>query len=197
MHVQDVQLSMIGIHKVLNALAAIIWGIYLGIGESVIKKALVSFEGIQRRLTDRGVLNQMPVYDDYGHHPTEIKATLRAVRENTKGKVFAVFQPHRYTRLQDLWDSFLTCFTDADEVYVCDVYGAGETPIEGITAPAFARMLNKTHGHATYLPFLEDLTGLTERYTSADTLVCLGAGSISAQINALLESLKGEEKHGV
>ena len=195
--IRDVQLSMIGKHNVLNALAAISVGIYLGIGESVIKKALVSFEGIQRRLTYRGVLNQMPVYDDYGHHPTEIKATLKAVRENTKGKVIAVFQPHRYTRLQDLWDSFLTCFTDADEVYVCDVYGAGETPIEGITAPAFARMLNKTHGHATYLPFLEDLTGLTERYTSADTLVCLGAGSISAQITALLESLKGEEKYGV
>lgn len=189
--IKDIKLSMIGRHNVLNALASICVGLYLNIEVNIIKKALSSFAGIQRRLTYRGILNQMPVYDDYGHHPTEIKATLKAIRENTAGKVVAVFQPHRYTRLQDLWDSFLTCFTDADKVYVCDIYGAGETPIEGITAPAFARVLDEAHGNAVYLPLIDDLIGLTSQYTAADTLVCLGAGSISAQINTLLGTLKG------
>lgn len=189
--IKDVRLAMIGHHNILNALAAISVANHLGISESIIKQALSSFEGIQRRLTYRGVLNNIPVYDDYGHHPTEIKATLKAVRENTRGKVIAVFQPHRYSRLQDLWDGFLTCFEDADDVYVCDVYSAGEIPLEGITAPAFARVLATTHPHASYLPVLEDLLSLTSSYTKDDTLVCLGAGSISTQITTLLKKGMG------
>ncbi len=191
--IKDIRLSMIGKHNILNALAAVCVGLHLEIDEAVIKKALASFEGIQRRLTYRGVMGNVPVYDDYGHHPTEIKATLKAVRDNTAGKVIAVFQPHRYTRLQDLWDGFLSCFQDADEVYVCDVYGAGEKPIDGITAPAFARVLDKLHTKAVYLPLIADLPELTNGYTSADTIVCLGAGSISSQITALLEQLKGHK----
>ncbi len=192
--IKDIRLAMIGKHNILNALAAICVGLHLEIDEAVIKKALASFEGIQRRLTYRGLMENVPVYDDYGHHPTEIKATLKAVRDNTIGKVIAVFQPHRYTRLQDLWDGFLSCFDDADEVYICDIYGAGESPIDGITAPAFARVLAQSHPKANYLPLIEDLPALLHGYTSADTLVCLGAGSISSQITALLEELKGENK---
>ncbi len=192
--IKDVRLSMIGKHNILNALAAVCVGLYLEIDETVIKKALASFEGIQRRLTYRGVMEKLPVYDDYGHHPTEVRATLRALREHTKGKLIAVFQPHRYSRLQDLWDGFLACFKDADEVYICDVYSAGEYPIDGITAPAFARVLAQTHPKATYLPLIEDLPALMNGYTASDTLVCMGAGSISSQITTLLEQLKGEKK---
>ncbi len=192
--IKDVRLSMIGKHNILNALAAVCVGLHLNIDETVIKKALSSFEGIQRRLTFRGTMENVPVYDDYGHHPTEIQATLKAVRENTAGKVIAVFQPHRYTRLQDLWDGFLSCFKDADEVYICDVYSAGEQPIEGITAPAFARVLAQSHSKADYLPLMEDLPALLSGYTASDTVVCLGAGSISSQIITLLKQLKGEKE---
>lgn len=189
-YIKDVCLSMIGRHNILNALGAVCVGLYLGISDDIIQKALASFEGIQRRLTYRGTLNSVPVYDDYGHHPTEIKATLQGIREHIKGKVIAVFQPHRYSRLQDLWDGFLTCFDEADEVYVCDVYSAGEEPLEGITAPAFARVLGLTHSKAVYLPMLEDLVTITHGLTSADAVVCLGAGTISSQTIALLEQFK-------
>ena len=190
---KDVFLPMFGHHNVLNALASVAVGFYLGIEEHFIRKALSEFSGIQRRLTYRGVLNDMPVYDDYAHHPIEISATLSAVRASTKGKVIAVFQPHRYTRLRDLWDSFLMCFENADIVYVCDVYSAGENPIEGVTALTFSRVLAQTHPQVKHLPIFEDLITLTQGLTAYDTLVCLGAGSISSQITGLLDSLKGEK----
>ena len=187
----NISLAMFGLHNVVNALAAVSVGLYLGVSERKIIQALSEFGGIQRRLTYRGQINAVSVYDDYGHHPTEIAATLKAVRESTQGKVIAVFQPHRYTRLRDLWDGFLACFENADVVYVCDVYSAGEEPIEGVTAPTFAQVLSQTHGQVKYLPVFDDLVNLTHGYTMYDTLVCLGAGSISSQITTLISSLKG------
>lgn len=187
----NISLAMFGLHNVVNALAAVSVGLYLGVSERKIIQALSEFGGIQRRLTYRGQINAVSVYDDYGHHPTEITATLKAVRESTQGKVIAVFQPHRYTRLRDLWDGFLACFENADVVYVCDVYSAGEEPIEGVTAPTFAQVLSQTHGQVKYLPVFDDLVNLTHGYTMYDTLVCLGAGSISSQITTLISSLKG------
>lgn len=192
--IKDVRLSMFGRHNVLNAMAAIAVGVHLGIKEDVIKKALSTFEGIQRRLTYRGVLGKTRVYDDYGHHPIEIAATLKAVQEASAGKVIAVFQPHRYTRLRDLWDEFLGCFDAADRVYVCDVYGAGEEPIVGITAPVFVQALQKTRPETTYLPTLDKLKEISVSFNEKDTIVCLGAGSISAEIMTLLKSVKGLKK---
>lgn len=186
---KDIHLAMFGRHNVLNALAAIAVGWHLGIKEEVIKKALSSFQGIQRRLTYRGLLKETPVYDDYGHHPIEIGATLKALREAKKGRLIAVFQPHRYSRLRDLWDDFLTCFEVADVVYVCDVYSAGEDPIIGITAPAFVQALQKNKENVFYLPNIDALK--SESFHKTDTLVCLGAGSISAEIIKLLKEVKG------
>lgn len=192
--VKNIFLAMFGRHNVLNALAAISVGLYLNVPMKTICDALAHFGGIQRRLTYRGVLNTMPVYDDYGHHPIEIAATLNALRESTNGKIIAVFQPHRYTRLRDLWDSFLTCFNQADSVFVCDVYSAGETPLSGITAPAFVQALAQKHANAQYLADFSDLISLTRGMTPHDKLVCLGAGSISTQMTELLATIQGGKK---
>lgn len=192
--IKDVKLSMFGKHNVLNALAAIAVALRLGIKETVIKKALAHFEGIQRRLTLRGRLSHVNVYDDYAHHPIEISATLKAVKESMQGKIIAIFQPHRYTRLRDLWDEFLTCFDAADEVYVMDVYGAGETMIAGVTAPAFVEVLSSKDKTVSYLPTIENLKEIANKLTSDDAIVCLGAGSISAEVTQLLKQEKGLKK---
>lgn len=192
--IKDVKLSMLGRHNVLNALAAIAVALRLGIKDSVIKKALSTFEGIQRRLTLRGSLKDVKVYDDYAHHPIEIEATLKAVKSSVKGKIVAVFQPHRYSRFGDLWDEFLTCFECADEVLVLDVYSAGEKPLSGITAPMFVQALNQKNKQASYLVSVADLKEKASSLTKTDTIVCLGAGSISAEITQLLKKEKGLKK---
>ena len=172
-------------------MAAIAVGIGLEIKADIIKKALKKFEGIQRRLTLRGVVNKVSVYDDYGHHPVEVSASVNALRSSTSGKIVAVFQPHRYSRLRDLWTDFLTCFGSADTVIVCDVFAAGETPIEGIDKETFTRDLSMHHRHAVMLEDFEDLPRLILENTSAgDTVVCLGAGSISSESIKLVKSLK-------
>jgi len=179
---------------VLNALAAIAVALRLGIKETVIKKALAHFEGIQRRLTLRGCLSNVNIYDDYAHHPIEIAATLKAVKESIQGKIVAVFQPHRYTRFRDLWDEFLTCFDSADEVYVMDVYGAGESLIAGVTAPSFAEVLNAKGKKVFYMPTIESVKTIVHNLTKEDAIVCLGAGSISSEITQLLKKEKGLKK---
>lgn len=193
--IKDVSLAMLGTHNIQNALAAIVVGVELGISDKVIKKALASFKGIQRRLTPRGTVNDVTVYDDYAHHPTEIKATLNAVKSNTKGRVIAVFQPHRYSRLRDLWDDFLTAFNDVYQVIVTDVYAAGENPIEGVSGQRFVEVLQLTHPRAVYVPSLADLPALVKaQVRPLDTVVCLGAGSISAHATELVKALKKGEK---
>ncbi len=192
---KDVRLSMLGRHNVQNALAAIAVGWKLGIKETVIKRALRSFEGIQRRLTLRGVVNDVRIYDDYAHHPTEIEATLSAVREAAKGKVVAVFQPHRYSRFADLWESFLTAFELADKVVVCDVYGAGEDPVDGISGARFANILARTHADVHYMPGFDTFADTVKQLTEPkDMVVCLGAGTISAQTVQMVKELKGKKK---
>ncbi len=189
--IKDITLSMLGIHNVQNALAAIAVGVELGISDKVIKKALASFKGIQRRLTPRGRIGDVMVYDDYAHHPTEIKASLKALKENTQGRVIAVFQPHRYSRLHDLWDDFLTAFSDAYQVIVTDVYAAGEKPIDGVSGSAFAQVLQLNHPRVVYCPSLEDLPALIDsKMRPLDTVVYLGAGSISAHAVRLVKVLK-------
>ncbi len=190
--IKDISLSLIGRHNVQNALAAIAVGTQLGIKEEVIKKALERFEGIQRRLTERGNVHNIHIYDDYAHHPVEIKATLSAVREaSPDSKIIAVFQPHRYTRLRDLWNDFLHSFSEANHVIVCEVYGAGDDPISDITGENFFKALQKEHPSVSFLSDFEQLPDQIKKLTSSgDRVVCLGAGSISGQAVRLVQSLK-------
>lgn len=194
--IKDVKLSLMGLHNVQNALASIAVCSRLGIDDKTIKKALAGFQGIQRRLTCRGVIpERIAVYDDYAHHPVEIRATLQALRSANKGKIIAIFQPHRYTRLRDLWQDFLSAFAAADIVWVCDVYGAGEEPIPLKNAAQFADDLAQIHPHARFVPAFDALPGLVgEHAQNGDCVVCLGAGSISAQSVQLVKALKGKIK---
>jgi UDP-N-acetylmuramate--alanine ligase len=167
-----------------------------------IKKAFAGFGGVKRRFTKTGETGGVTVIDDYGHHPVEIAATLKAAREslgNTGGRVIAVVQPHRYTRLRDLFSQFCTCFNDADVVIVADVYSAGEEPIEGISRDALITGLQGA-GHRRVLA-LDDqklLAGIVKAEAKkGDLVVCLGAGSISKWAYSLpseLASIKAPKK---
>ena len=162
---------------------------------NVIKKALASFKGIQRRLTLRGTVKGVRIFDDYGHHPVEIKATLDAVDAARTGKVVAVFEPHRYSRFNDLWDDFLTCFEKADTVVVCPIYASGEAPIEGISSARFAEALRPHHKRVIELTDWNELCRVISQETKAkDSVVCLGAGSVSARSIKLVKELKKVKK---
>jgi UDP-N-acetylmuramate--alanine ligase len=158
----------------------------------VIRKALAGFGGVKRRFTRTGEWNGVTIVDDYGHHPVEIAAVLKAARDSTKGKVIAVVQPHRYTRLQSLFEEFCTCFNDADTVIVADVYPAGEAPIAGIDRDSFVLGL-RAHGHREVIA-LENaaaLAGVVRGVAKpADYVVCLGAGNITQWAYALPDELK-------
>lgn len=178
-NVSQVTLNMMGEHNVQNALAAIAVALYVGISPEVVKESLACFEGIQRRLTLRGTFADVPVYDDYAHHPNEIKATLSAVKPHVPGRLVAVWQPHRWSRFHDLYFDFLSAFELADEVVVTDVYAAGEIQKEGPTPEEFVQKLVLTKP-VQYIPFENLEKGLKNLVRSQDTIVCLGAGSISA-----------------
>ena len=195
--IEGVALPMTGDHNVSNALAAVAVARHLGIGPAAIKAALAAFGGVNRRFTKVGVWNGVTIIDDYGHHPVEIAAVLKAARQATKGRVIAVHQPHRYTRLRDLFTQFSACFNDADVVAIADVYAAGEAPIDGISRDTLVGGLI-AHGHRRALPLageeaLADLARAECR--PGDLLVCLGAGSISAWANALPERLNAGNHH--
>ena len=183
---------MPGRHNASNATAAIAVAHELGISDEAIRKAIAGFGGVKRRFTRTGEWNGVTIIDDYGHHPVEIAAVLKAARESTSGKVIAVVQPHRYTRLQSLFEEFCTCFNDADAVIVADVYPAGEAPIEGIDRDHFVLGL-RAHGHRDVLPLPQaaDLAGIVKRLAkSGDLVVCLGAGNITQWAYALPNELK-------
>jgi UDP-N-acetylmuramate--alanine ligase len=185
--IRNLLLPMFGDHNVQNSLAAIAVAAEMGLSDSVVRASLKNFKGVRRRFTKTGEWNGVPIIDDYGHHPVEIAAVLKAARAITPGRVIAVVQPHRYTRLADLFDGFCTCFNDADIVLVADVYAAGETPIDGIDRGALVAGL-AAHGHRNPLP-LHDPTELAslvrELAQPGDIIVCLGAGSITNWANAL------------
>jgi UDP-N-acetylmuramate--alanine ligase len=180
-------LPMHGEHNVLNALAAIAVGREMEIADDVLLGALAGFAGVKRRFTKTGEVGGITVIDDYGHHPVEIAAVLRAARATVAGRVIAVVQPHRHTRLRDLFEGFCTCFNDADTVIVAPVHAAGETVIEGFDRDALVRGL-MARGHRRVLPLdrPEDLPALIAgEAASGDMVVCLGAGTITAWANAL------------
>ncbi|MFQ5622483.1 MAG: UDP-N-acetylmuramate--L-alanine ligase [Paracoccaceae bacterium] len=189
--IDNVTLPMPGDHNVSNALAAVAVARHLGIGLGDIRRALGSFGGVNRRFTRVGSWNGVTIIDDYGHHPVEIAAVLRAARQAVSGRVIAVHQPHRYTRLSSLFEDFCTCFNDADVVVIADVFAAGEAPIEGADRDHLVRGLI-SHGHKRALT-LESEGSLPELVRAearpGDMVVCLGAGSISQWAHALPEQL--------
>jgi UDP-N-acetylmuramate--alanine ligase len=183
----DLVLPMPGHHNALNATAAIAVAYQLGVSVENIKKGLASFGGVKRRFTRTGEWNGAIIFDDYGHHPVEIAAVLRAARASTQQKVVAVVQPHRFTRLHSLFDQFATCFNDADCVIVADVYAAGEAPINGVSRDSLVAAI-KAHGHrqAIALPGPDDLPGLIRDLAQpGDYVVLLGAGNITQWAYAL------------
>ncbi len=174
---------MPGGHNALNATAAIAVAHELGISDDAIRKALASFGGVRRRFTRTGDWNGVTIIDDYGHHPVEISAVLRAARESYKGKVIAVVQPHRYSRLQTLFEEFCTCFNDADAVIVADVYPAGEAPIPGIdrgsSRHGFARARPSAMLCRSMAPRQPRWASCATSRSRATIVVCLGAGNIT------------------
>jgi UDP-N-acetylmuramate--alanine ligase len=185
--IADIMLPMPGRHNASNATAAIAVAHELGVSDDAIREALAGFGGVKRRFTKTGESNGVTVIDDYGHHPVEIAAVLKAARTIVKGRVIAVVQPHRYTRLRDLFDGFCTCFTDADTVLAADVYPAGEAPIPGVDRDALVAGLS-AHGHrnAQALAGPAELAAtIRELAQPGDMVVCLGAGSITNWANSL------------
>jgi UDP-N-acetylmuramate--alanine ligase len=185
--IKNVALPMPGRHNALNATASIAVAHELGVADDVIRNALAKFGGVRRRFTRTGTWNGVTIIDDYGHHPVEIAAVLKAARESTKGQVIAVVQPHRYTRLAALFEQFCTCFNDADAVIVAHVYPAGETPIAGADRDALVQGL-RTHGHRHVIPLdgPEKLASLVAAMAQpGDYVVFLGAGSITQWAYAL------------
>jgi len=185
--VENLVLPMPGRHNALNATAAVAVARELGIPDDLIRKALSGFRGVRRRFTRTGAWNGITVIDDYGHHPVEIAAVLKAARESTAGQVIAVMQPHRYTRLNSLFAEFCTCFDDADSVIVAPVYPAGEAPIAGADRDSLvAGMRARGHRHVMALDGPRQLAGLVKTIARAgDYVVCLGAGSITQWAYAL------------
>ena len=189
--IRGFHLPMHGEHNVLNALAAIAVGLEMKIADDKLLSALSGFAGVKRRFTKTGEVGGVTIIDDYGHHPVEISAVLRAARAACQGRIVAVVQPHRFTRLRDLFEDFCTCFNDADTVVVANVHAAGEAPIEGMDRDALIQGLTaRGHRRVLALDGPEDLPAIVRVEAAAgDMVVCLGAGTISGWANALPEQL--------
>ncbi len=194
--IEKIVLPMPGHHNALNATAAIAVAYELGMDADQIRAALASFGGVKRRFTRTGEWNGAVIFDDYGHHPVEIAAVLRAARASTKHQVIAIVQPHRYTRLKALFEQFATCFNDADAVMIADVYPAGEAPIAGADKESLVGAI-KAHGHrnAQVLASPAALPAMVRSLAKpGDYVICLGAGSITQWAYALPEQLAQGDK---
>ena len=199
--IEGVHLPMPGRHNVQNALAAIAVAIEMGCSDTVIREGFASFGGVRRRFTKVGTIDvaggHVSVIDDYAHHPVEIRAVLGAAREaaaSASGRVIAVAQPHRYSRLHDLMDDFQTCFNDADLVYVTPVYEAGEAPIPGVDSAALVAGL-KSRGHRSAQAITDQdalAAALAPKIAPGDVIVCLGAGDITRWASGLAPAIAGQ-----
>ena len=189
--IEGCQLPMPGDHNVSNALSAVAVARHLGMTGDEIKSALAQFKGVNRRFTKVGVVNDITIIDDYGHHPVEIAAVLKAARQASDGRVIAVHQPHRYSRLSTLFEDFCTCFNEADVVAIAEVFAAGEDPIPGASRDDLvAGLIRHGHRHARAIVSEDDLERLVrEQAGPGDMVVCLGAGTISAWANNLPQRL--------
>ncbi|KIC28905.1 UDP-N-acetylmuramate--L-alanine ligase [Leisingera sp. ANG-S5] len=189
--IEGCTLPMPGDHNVSNALSAVAVARHLGMNSVEIREALAAFGGVNRRFTKVGEVNGVTIIDDYGHHPVEIAAVLKAARQASEGRVIAVHQPHRYSRLSNLFDDFCACFNEADVVAIAEVFSAGEDPIEGASRDDLvAGLIRHGHRHARAILNEEDLERLVrEQARPGDMVVCLGAGTISTWANGLPERL--------
>ncbi|WP_173932082.1 UDP-N-acetylmuramate--L-alanine ligase [Chelativorans sp. Marseille-P2723] len=188
---EGLRLPMPGRYNVSNATAAVAVAGELGLGEEAIRAGLAAFGGVKRRFTPTGSWNGVQIFDDYGHHPVEIRAVLKAARESTGGRVIAIAQPHRYTRLRDLFSDFSACFNDADTVLIAPVYAAGEAPIDGITAEALVASVRAAgHRDARFIEGPEAIAPIVRDIAKeGDFVVFLGAGSITQWAYALPQEL--------
>jgi len=189
----DFVLRVPGVHNILNATAALAVGIGLEVSLENIRAALENFRGVDRRFQLRGKVAGISVIDDYGHHPTEIKATLAAAKQCGFGKIHVIFQPHRYTRTQELMDDFALAFKDADSVSVLDIYAASEKPIEGITGGAVAASIRNAapSQNVRYASsFADAINAVTAQAEEGDMILTLGAGSVSQLGPMILEKLQ-------
>src|SRR6185312_9632535 len=198
LRIEGLTLPMPGEHNALNATAAIAVADQLKVPAEAIRKGLAGFSGVKRRFTKTGTVGGVTVIDDYGHHPVEISSVLKAARQSTKRDVVAVVQPHRYSRLHDLFDDFAVAFNDADTVIVAPVYPAGEQPIPGVTHEELvARIRARGHRDARVIDRPEALAPLlASRVAEGDYVVMLGAGNITQWAAALpgeLGALLGKE----
>jgi len=194
--IEGCTLPMPGDHNVSNALSAVAVARHLGMKGAEIRAALAAFGGVNRRFTKVAEVDGVTIIDDYGHHPVEIAAVLKAARQATEGRVIAVHQPHRYTRLHHHFEEFCTCFNDADVVGIAEVFSAGEDPIKGASRDDLVTgLIGHGHRHARSVSDLDDLARLvSEQARAGDMVVCLGAGTISTWANALPEKLQSLKK---
>lgn len=191
--IKNIQMPVYGEHNASNALVAIAIGDFLGLSEEKIKEALAKFNGVKRRFTKVGEYNGVSIIDDYGHHPTEIATTLKAAKALAKNhKVICVFQPHKYSRVHDLFKEFCHAFESADVVIVSDIYSAGQAPIEGASQDALVRGIEKAgHKNVIKLPSEKDLAKIIKgRIKPGDMVFCTGAGTVTYWAAALAEQLK-------
>lgn len=190
--IRDIFLPMMGQHNVQNALSVIAIAQELDISDECVKQALGHFKGVKRRFTKTGVVAGVTVIDDYAHHPVEIKTVLSAARQACHGKIVAVVQPHRYSRLHYLFDDFANCMDQADEIYIAPIYSAGETPIEGVSAQSLVVAIQATG--KTNVHYLADSDQLAQivypRVKAGDMILCLGAGTITQWAAALPQELE-------
>jgi len=195
----EFDLHVPGRHNILNATAAIAVGIGLDVAPDAIRRGLGEFRGVDRRFQLRGRVGEISVIDDYGHHPTEIRATLAAARQCAYKHVHVVFQPHRYTRTQDLAEQFATAFGDADSLYVLDIYAASEPPIAGVTGEGLARQIASLgRRQATYAPSFSDaIDRVIAAAQPGDMILTLGAGSVSQLGPQILERLEERQAQAI
>ncbi len=190
--IKDIKMPTYGIHNVKNALAAVATGIFIGLSEEQIKQGLMNYSGVKRRFTKTGEVGGITIIDDYGHHPTEIKAVFKAARAILPNhKLIVVFQPHKYTRTRDLFNDFCHAFKDVDVAIIADIYSAGQDPIVGISADALiVGIKNAGHKNVLKLGNENDLPQMIKEQAKAgDMVVCIGAGSISNWANNLPKKL--------
>lgn len=188
---RDIFLPMMGEHNILNAVAALATARELGLTVEGAKEALGNFGGVKRRFTKTGSWNGAAIIDDYGHHPVEIAAVLKAARQASTGKVIAVMQPHRYSRLADLFEDFSTCFNDADSVMITPVFAAGEESLDGVSQDSLVESLI-AHGHREASSVTRETVAaeVAKRTEPGDVVVCLGAGDITGWAYALPDELE-------
>ncbi len=190
--IEGISLPMPGRHNVQNALAAIAVGLEMGMADDAVASGFANFGGVKRRFTKVGEVEGVSIIDDYGHHPVEIRAVLSAAREGAQGRVIAVCQPHRYSRLSNLMDEFASCFNDADIVHITPVFAAGELPLEGVGSSELVKQI-KQRGHhsASEIGSAGELAAiLAETAQPGDMVVCLGAGDITKWAAGLADAVK-------